>query len=310
MVAEPPLPPIVEKTIHDIKNIKIQGARNVAKEALKSIQEVVKEYDGNSADELLSMISLAAFRLMNSRPTEPMTRELLSKLLQRVVTLAQQPSVEKIKKALDGSIDEHLKKMEESFNALAEVGSNVIPNNAIIMTYCHSSTATALIKRAHEKGKVKEVFSCETRPLYQGHITANELAEAGVNVKTIVDGASSSFMEDVDIVIVGADAIQADGSLINKIGTRTLAIVAKEYNVPFYSAAELFKYDAQSIFGFQERIEQRPPEEVWNKPPKGVSVLNPAFDMTPAKYITSYITEAGLVTPQRLPQVFEDAYRV
>ncbi|VVC04705.1 Ribose 1,5-bisphosphate isomerase [Candidatus Burarchaeum australiense] len=141
----------------------------------------------------------------------------------------------------------------------------------------------------------------ETRPLFQGHITARELSSAGLDTTLIVDSAIKSVMRDVDLVLVGADAITSSGELVNKIGTSTLAFVAYEEELNFYSAAELFKFDPLTLWGRVEPIEQRAAREVADPRlfPR-VHILNPAFDLTPAKHITAYITEHGVVAPQSL----------
>jgi len=144
------------------------------------------------------------------------------------------------------------------------------------------------------------VVCCETRPRWQGRITAEELANAGMDVTLTVDMGVNKFMKKADMVIVGADAVTAMGDLINKVGTSALARLARMNDVSFYSAAELYKYDPLTIYGAREAIEERDPKEVWEKPPKGVKISNPAFDATAARYINGYITEMGVVPPQAL----------
>jgi len=126
-------------------------------------------------------------------------------------------------------------------------------------------------------------------------------------VTLTVDGAMNLFMKKADIVIVGADSVTSRGDLINKIGTSTLAHIARMNDVSFYSAAELSKYSPMTIFGTREKIEEREPAEVWDKPPKHVKIRNPAFEATAAKYINGYITEAGVIPPQSLvpPMYFQ-----
>jgi ribose 1,5-bisphosphate isomerase len=106
------------------------------------------------------------------------------------------------------------------------------------------------------------------------------------------------FMKKADIVIVGADSVTSRGDLINKIGTSTLAHIARMNDVSFYSAAELSKYSPMTIFGTRERIEERDPKEVWDKPPKGLKIRNPAFEATAGKYINGYVTEMGVIPPE------------
>ena len=110
----------------------------------------------------------------------------------------------------------------------------------------------------------------------------------------------NKFLKKADMVIVGADAVTAMGDLINKVGTSALARLARMNDVSFYSAAELYKYDPLTIYGAREAIEERDQKEVWERPPKGVKVSNPAFDATAARYINGYITEMGVVAPQAL----------
>jgi ribose 1,5-bisphosphate isomerase len=106
------------------------------------------------------------------------------------------------------------------------------------------------------------------------------------------------FMKKADIVIVGADSVTSRGDLINKIGTSALAHIARMNDVSFYSAAELYKYSPMTIYGTREKIEERDPKEVWDKPPRGVRIRNPAFEATAAKYISGYITELGVIPSQ------------
>jgi ribose 1,5-bisphosphate isomerase len=156
-------------------------------------------------------------------------------------------------------------------------------------------------------GKVERVYVCETRPKYQGRITATELSAHGVETYLIVDGATATYAKKADLAIVGADAITSTGDLINKIGSCSLSMVFRSYSKPFISVAEALKFDPETAFGFNVNIEKRGSKEVWDKPPKRLKILNPAFDQTPARNITAYITNVGIFPPAEIEEAYEKA---
>jgi ribose 1,5-bisphosphate isomerase len=209
-------------------------------------------------------------------------------------------SVPELKKKFVHHVEQFLPQMEKNAENLWRCGAKLIQNGQVVMTHCHSSTVTGILKMAHRSGKDFEVISCETRPRFQGRITATELAKSGIKTTMIVDSAMNSFMKKADLCIVGADAVTSTGDLINKVGTSTLAHIASIHDVSFYSAAELYKFDPLTLYGNREKIEERESKEVWDKPPrtKNLIIRNPAFDATAARYINAYITEEGLVSPQ------------
>jgi eIF-2B alpha/beta/delta-like uncharacterized protein len=190
---------------------------------------------------------------------------------------------------------------------MAEIGSNYIEKGTTIMTYCHSSSGTNIIKKAYDKGKIDKVFVCETRPLYQGRITANELSSYGIETYLIVDGAMATYAKKADMAMVGADAITVTGDLINKIGSCSLSMVFKAYSKPFVSAAEALKFDPNTSFGFNEKIEQRKGSEIWEKPPKRLKILNPAFDQTHSGNIEAYITNVGICSSENIGRAYYKA---
>ncbi|MGZ4851278.1 MAG: translation initiation factor eIF-2B, partial [Candidatus Bathyarchaeia archaeon] len=157
-------------------------------------------------------------------------------------------------------------------------------------------------------GKNFKVICTETRPAYQGRITANELVGLGIETTFIVDSAARSFMGNVDVVIVGADAITSEGNVVNKIGSSSIAVLANEARVPFYVVSELLKFDPETLKGECERIEQRNPAEVWSEAPSKLIVRNPAFDVTPNRYIHGLICEEGIIAPQSVVEIIRLRY--
>jgi methylthioribose-1-phosphate isomerase len=190
-------------------------------------------------------------------------------------------------------------------------GCKVIPRGARVLTYCNAGalatadygTAVGVIRSAFAADPTVQVYSCETRPFLQGaRLTSYELMRAGIPVTLITDNAAGSLMQQkkIDVVVVGADRIAANGDAANKIGTYTMAILARTHDIPFYVAAPRSTIDPSLPDGSEIPIEQRDPKEVTHfqgKPvaPEGVKALNPAFDVTPNKYITGIITEVGIL---------------
>jgi methylthioribose-1-phosphate isomerase len=201
---------------------------------------------------------------------------------------------------------------EEADRKLSQLGAELIGENSGILTHCNTGplatggfgTAMGIIIHAYGQGKVAKVFATETRPICQGaRLTAWELQQAKVPFRLITDSMAGYLLHrgEVNVVIVGADRIARNGDTANKIGTYSLAVLAWESSIPFYVAAPTTTIDPGIATGDNIPIEERPPEEVTHiggvrVAPEGVEVWNPAFDITPAKYITAIITERGIIS--------------
>jgi S-methyl-5-thioribose-1-phosphate isomerase len=192
---------------------------------------------------------------------------------------------------------------------IGENGEKLIKDSMRILTHCNAGalatidygTALAPLRMAHQKQKKIFVYADETRPRLQGLLTAWELSHEGIPYALIADNAAGYFMrkKDIDLVIVGADRIAKNGDFANKVGTYEKAVVAKENNIPFYVAAPASTFDPKLRDGSQIIIEERGRQELTEISgktimPEWVSVKNPAFDVTPKKYVTGYITEEGI----------------
>jgi len=201
----------------------------------------------------------------------------------------------------------------EACRAIGRHGAGLVPQQATVLTHCNAGglatagygTALGVIRGAVEAGKTVRVLADETRPFLQGaRLTAWELMDAGIETTLIADSAAGSLMRagGIDLVVVGADRIAANGDVANKIGTYSVAVLAKENGIPFYVAAPTSTIDLACPTGAAIPIEERDPREVteWNGAriaPAGVGVLNPAFDVTPARYVAAIVTEHGIVRP-------------
>jgi methylthioribose-1-phosphate isomerase len=201
----------------------------------------------------------------------------------------------------------------EMCRRIGDHGQPLLPDGARVLTHCNAGalatgglgTALAPVYVAHGAGRRLHVFVDETRPVLQGaRLTAWELTHAGIPCTVIADGAAAALMKaaGIDLVIVGADRIARNGDVANKIGTYGLALAAQHHGIPFYVAAPGSTIDARIPSGEDIPIEQRPAEEVRRMAghaltPPEAAVLNPAFDVTPARFITGYLTDRGLVRP-------------
>ena len=230
-------------------------------------------------------------------------------------------ALERMQKAGDLEAEAHAIHEEDlaANRALGDRGAALIPERARVMTHCNTGalataghgTALGVVRSA--KSKKVSVIACETRPYLQGaRLTAWECLQEGIPCTLITDNMAGHLMSrgEVDVVIVGADRIAANGDVANKIGTYSVAVLAKAHGIPFYVAAPYSTIDLQTRSGADIPIEQRNAREVTTihgshpVAPAGVSVYNPAFDVTPAELISGIITERGVFTPQELAQKF------
>ncbi|MCL6519253.1 MAG: S-methyl-5-thioribose-1-phosphate isomerase [Armatimonadetes bacterium] len=213
-------------------------------------------------------------------------------------------------------VDEAITILEEDIEVNRRIGKNgseLIQDGDTVLTHCNAGalatagygTAIGVIRAAVESGKKVKVIADETRPRFQGmRLTAWELQQLGIPVTVITDNMAGYAMQKglVNCVIVGADRIAANGDVANKIGTYSLAILARKHNIAFYVAAPMSTVDLSLPNGEMIPIEERPSEEVTHISgiriaPEGVRVMNPAFDVTPAEYVTAIITERGILKP-------------
>jgi methylthioribose-1-phosphate isomerase len=217
--------------------------------------------------------------------------------------------------AMRGEASRILEEDREMCRRIGEHGFELLGDAARVLTHCNAGalatggigTALAPVYVAAERGRRIAVFADETRPLLQGsRLTAWELAQAGVDVTVLADNMAASLMRDgrVDVVIVGADRIAANGDVANKIGTYPLALAARHHGIPFYVAAPSSTFDPATPDGAAIEIEHRPGDELGRGfealvSPRDVTVYNPAFDVTPAELVWALVTEEGVRSVDR-----------
>jgi ribose 1,5-bisphosphate isomerase len=297
----------VKGTAEKIGNLKIQGARNVAIAAIEAVEILARETKTKSKNEFLEEISEAKEVLFAARETEPLMRNAI-RWIESQVKKSRDIRVENLAKIISLSSRQFLRDLEHSKERIANIGAKRIRHGSAVLTHCHSSTVTYLLKRAAQEEKTFEVICTETRPLFQGRITAEEMLGVGIETTMIVDSAARYFMNQVDLVIVGSDAITSEGNVINKIGTSMIALAAHEARTPFYVVSELLKFDPATAYGDYEKIEERSPAEIWKDAPAKLTIRNPAFDVTRRDYIHGIICEEGIVSPHSIMEVVRRKY--
>ncbi len=251
-----------------------------------------------------------ANRMARARPTAVNLRWAVDRMSLLVEKMAERPVAE-VKEALRRESEKILAEDIDINKRMGKNGQRLIPEKATILTHCNAGalatggygTALGVIRAAHEAGKNVKVIADETRPWLQGlRLTAFELMEDGIPVTVISDNAAGSLMRQkkIDLVITGADRVAANGDVANKIGTYQVAVLAKENRIPFYVAAPLSTIDLDINSGEMIPVEERNPQEISHFRnriigPPGVKAFNPAFDVTPCRYVRSIITEKGVI---------------
>ncbi len=293
---------IVKDTAERIRKLQVQGARNVAIAAVKAIQTQAEQTKAKNKTAFISELKEAQTILVASRETEPLMRNAICWINTRIQD-TEMEKVAELSRFVSSVANQFLTELDTSRECIAEIGAKRIREGMVIFTHCHSSTVIRMMAKAKKQGKNFKVICTETRPAFQGRITAKALVDLGIETTFVVDSAARTFIGDVDLVVVGADAITSEGNVVNKIGTSAIAILAHEARKPFYVVSELLKFDPETLGGECEKIEQRSPTEVWSEAPSKLTVRNPAFDVTQNRYIHGLICEEGIIAPQVVLEV-------
>ncbi len=297
----------VECIARAIENLSVRGAPALGIAGSLGLALAAHISKGSTKKEVLEDLERAYERLKKTRPTAVN----LFGAMDRVLKAAAESENPK-----DSAFHAAMEIYEEDITInrqLEKIGSEILEDGDVVLTHCNAGslatsgfgTAQGIIKEAYRQGKKIQVFADETRPLLQGaRLTAFEMTETGVPVTVITDSMAGFVMKNrgVTKVIVGADRISLNGDVANKIGTYQLAVLAKEHKIPFYVAAPTTTIEQSSGSGKDIPIEYRKREEIefFNKKrivPEKAEILNPAFDITPARYIKGIITEKGILKP-------------
>ena len=315
----------IETMWEAIKVLRVRGAPAIGIAAAMGVVLGVQGSAAASGDALVAEVEQAADYLATSRPTAVNLFWALDRM-RRVARAAADLPPDQIKARLLAEAVAILEEDKAICRRIGRNGAELIRDGDTVLTHCNAGglatadygTALAVVFAAHEQGKRVSVFADETRPLLQGaRLTTWELMQADIDVTLICDSMAGLVMSQgkIDLVVVGADRIAANGDAANKIGTYSVAVLAAEHNVPFYVAAPLSTFDRTLESGAAIPIEERGSDEITcgfgrRTAPEGVAVYSPAFDVTPARRITGIITECGVIerpTASTVAAHFEEA---
>lgn len=310
----------VESVANAICNLKVRGAPAIGVTAAMGVALGAQSIEAAEYERFCDSILAICDRLAATRPTAVNLFWAIERMKHRVAALRHEP-VAAIKAALMKESQAILEEDIALCRAMGRHGAALLKSGQTVLTHCNAGalatagygTALGVIRAAWEQGKKIQVIADETRPVLQGaRLTAWELMQDHIPVTLITDNMAGSLMRQgkIHLCVVGADRIAANGDVANKIGTYSVAVLAKAHGIPFYVAAPYSTIDLNTKSGAEIPIEQRDPLEVTSIhgshpiAPSGVAVYNPAFDVTPAEFITGIITERGVFKPQDIAQLF------
>ncbi len=285
----------VLQTSEKIRSMEIRGAGRIASAAAASLRDFSGGAEAESLEDFRRQMENAAKILLETRPTAVSLSNAI-----RMVMKYRADDLASARQAVILNANRFIESSERALEKIGLIGSRRIRDGDVILTHCNSLAAISVISTAHRSGKKIRVIATESRPRFQGITTIGMLDRLGIETELIVDSAARSFMNEVDLVVVGADVITANGSLVNKIGTAQIALAAHEARTSFMVAAETYKFSPQTILGELVTIEERSADEVLPDHSRysHVRVRNPAFDVTPHQYIDLICTEAGAIPPE------------
>ncbi len=301
------------QAIDAIRDMQVRGAPAIGVTAAYAVALAARDIKVNERQEFMAQLAEAAEEIASARPTAVN----LQWAVRRMVELAgADGDVNGIASRLLDEAKRIHQEDEQINRRMGNFGKELMPDGGSVLTHCNAGalatagfgTAIGVIRAGWEDGKRFQVFNTETRPFLQGaRLTAWEFQKLGIPSKLIVDSAAGMLMRrgEINCIITGADRIAANGDTANKIGTYSLAVLARENRIPFYVAAPISTIDMSLTDGDRIQIEERPQEEVTHlqgvaMAPEGVQAINPAFDVTPNTYVSAIITEAGVARPPYL----------
>jgi methylthioribose-1-phosphate isomerase len=302
-----------EDVAHAIRSMQVRGAPAIGVAAAYGIALAAQAHAANDPSAFIEDLERVAGVLRRTRPTAVNLNWAIDHMLSAARAVADREGVASARVALLNLAHEMADEDIATNRRMGALGLELVPPNANILTHCNTGalatvdygTALGVVRAAHEAGRGVHVYVDETRPFLQGaRLTAWELQRLGVPMTLITDSMAGHFMNrgKVDLVLVGADRIAANGDVANKIGTDSLAVLARENGIPFYVAAPTSTVDLSLDSGAQIPIEERAAREVTDiagarVAPEGVNAAHPAFDVTPARLVSAIITERGILRP-------------
>lgn len=284
-------------------SIQLTGATEAAMFFLDSMKKCISQVKDKR--ELYSILSTMTRKYYEERPTSALLVNTIKKLALKSFELKEVP-LDEAKHELLKLIDLEVDYSKKSVDELSQLAARRIPDESSVLTHSYSTTVIKTLKLAHEKGKIKQVFVTESRPGGEGLYTAKVLSEYGLKVNLITDSAVNYFLDKINIVVVGAEAITANGALVNKVGTSMIALASYYRRKRMVVLAGTYKFSFETVYGELIRIPEVN-EELLSVPREllssNVSIRAPLMDVTRPQYIDAIITEKGVTSPAGVPLI-------
>lgn len=302
-----------QQAVDAIREMRVRGAPAIGVTAAYAMALAAGDIESVGRHEFLPRLQEAAALITAARPTAVNLKWAVQRMLKVAEDASDQDDI-KVRMLAEA---QRIQQEDEEINRrMGDLGKDLMPDGGAVLTHCNTGalatsgygTALGVIRASWEAGRRFQVYNTETRPFLQGaRLTSWEFQQLGIPATLIVDSAAGMMMADgrISCVITGADRIASNGDTANKVGTYTLAVLARENGIPFYVAAPTSTIDLELASGDDIQIEERPAEEVTHfqgnpTAPQGVPALNPAFDVTPHRYIEAIVSEGGVARPPYL----------
>ncbi|MDF1497872.1 MAG: hypothetical protein P1P85_00750 [Patescibacteria group bacterium] len=312
----------INDIFEEIQTFRIQGATNIARTiigALIKYSDEIAEQSLNKEDFIRNIKNIAK-KLAIAQSVESMAQNIIGFIIFEL----QDPAIKNVgdcKKIMERITNDLIVTIEENEEKFIENGTKLIESmekktrSLNIFTHCYSSGVRSVLEKSDNKNIDLKVFNIETRPVLQGRITAKRLADVGISVTMCLDSAATFIISkksgrdlDIDLVLLGADSISLDGSVMNKTGGYGMSLSAFHEKIPVYIVTSLLK-TKKGVNNFTEiPIEKRSFKEIWPEAPIGVNIMNLAYDIIPSEFITGFVSEFGILKPEELKDVIKKNY--
>ncbi len=294
---------VIDEVLDRIRSKEFRGPTRVTQAALKALSEASRVSRSGSPKEFVEEQAAFGDLLVKTRPTAILLANGVRLVIDAMRRGANQGlDVPALQEMVSKTVDSFLAEIQRSVDEIGEIGARRLRSGDTVLCYGHSTSVLSIVEKAQEQGKNLRVIVSEARPELEGRSMAKEFLKLNVPTTMIIDSAVSYFMKDVDRVLTGADAVSANGAVINKIGTSTIAAIAHLSRVNVFVAASVYKFSPETILGELVEIEELDPSLVIPREMmtqfKGMEIRNPAFDVTPPEHIDLIVTERGVIPPQ------------
>ncbi|RLG71332.1 MAG: hypothetical protein DRO11_04705 [Methanobacteriota archaeon] len=283
-----------------------RGAHQLSLESLRVMCLAAETCSSTTIEGYLDYLEQVGRKLVFTRPSMSPIANTVQELLFRVRKASEKMGLDELKVFTLRSVETIIEEVVSAAERVSEQALPLIEDGSTVMTHSLSSTVIKTIGKTFKAGKKVSVVLTESRPLCEGVKTAEKLSEMGVPVTLVVDSAAPHTLQDVDLVVIGADSVLASGAVVNKIGTLPIALAANHWGVPLYVLSDTYKFNTRNYLGQAVILEEKSSTEIINQEKiPGVKIRNLYFDITPPEYITGIVTETGVIPPETVREEIE-----